>query len=174
MNRTSMSGRPPSSSGPLHSRLAQTRWNHIGRQLFVSECLVLVFSIPAMLTHMGIASGAAERVVEMNWVVTIATALLTVSRGIRWATSVRGVGLRRLWNAGLVLPVIWLTGLIVIRLRLSGSDMPTSSTPYIFWTEIVLGMIGAVSLLSACRALAARTHNSAVLLAGSFRFCHRL
>lgn len=148
----------------LHERLAEMRWSHAVVRLHRMELVALVIGVLAVLVHAGFVGVSDQRVRELGWGVLFTMGLISVSRILRFVlTSGSAHAVRRFSEANLVLPVAWIVGVIV--LHLAGHLTESAG---VFWTEIAFVGSAVARVLVACRALAARTHNSAVLLVGSF------
>ncbi|MEZ6129723.1 MAG: potassium transporter TrkG [Planctomycetaceae bacterium] len=136
-----------------------------------AELTILVVGVFALLIHGGSVGVSAERVRELSGVVLVCMSLITVLRIVgfvtRYSAEHRFAGLV---EARLPLPVLWilgLTGLWLMNVR-GGDGGGLSANPAVLWTEALLAATAIVSVLNGCRLLATKTHNSAVLLVGSF------
>jgi len=155
-----MLGTPENSS--LHSKLDREKWYKALRRLRLVELLALFVGVLALLIHAGFVDVSEQRVQELGWGVWLTMVIITVSRLTRYGLS-SSQGIRRIWEASLFLPIIWILGLVY--LKSTGNFVNAGD---VLWTEMLLAVAAVARVLTACRVLATRTHNSAVLLVGSF------
>lgn len=153
-----------SDNSNLLSRFGNNRWARTLDRLRLAELLALMIGVLSLLVHAGFVDVSDQRVRELSWGVILVMSLITVSRGVRFALigSHRRV-LNSLWDSDLVLPLVWLVGLAVLQ---TGGRL--SEINGVVWTETVIAGSAVARVLNACRLLATRAHNSAVLLVGSF------
>ncbi|MEZ6062805.1 MAG: potassium transporter TrkG [Planctomycetaceae bacterium] len=157
----------PSSSDDLIHRLQQTRRTRWRERLLRGEWLVLALGVSGVLVHVGFVTTSAERVRDLNSLAVLVMCLLSVSRIARSAIAVPGHHSPRLRTAQLLaVPVLW--GLGLAAGTLVHEPSPERMSLAVGWTECMIATMAALAVLRAVRSLAARTHNSAVLLAGSF------
>jgi trk system potassium uptake protein len=153
-----------SSNSTLHSRLTTSRWTQVLDRLRLAELLALIVGVLSMLVHAGFVGVSDQRVRELGWGVLLVMGLIAVSRAIRFGIVVsprRLVG--SLFEANLILPLVWLAGLGIL---LYGGLLTEARG--VVWAEIAITGFAIARVLGACRVLATRTQNSAVLLVGSF------
>ena len=160
----------PDPADGLHARLSRTKWYEIAERLKKAEVVALIVGVLAVLAHVGTISEPGGVVTDIRRVVLIVICFLFGSRVFRMVTTTSGQVIKRLLNAHLVLPLIWLVGIIVMETRSYGgwTTAETALTSDFAWSEAFLFLMGLVSLLNLFRGLAAKTHNSAILLVGSF------
>ncbi|MGB4711731.1 MAG: potassium transporter TrkG [Fuerstiella sp.] len=151
----------------LHQQIAANRTQKLSQRLMVSEVFVTIVGFMALLTHAGFINVGEARVLEFDAIVVLAMSWLSISRGIRlvmnWSN--RSV-LDQFLSGRLLVPIVWLLGLLLIYL--TGFTQLASQSSRVLWSDLMIGVAGVLAVLYGCRALAARTQNSAVLLVGSF------
>lgn len=153
----------PEQSTLLH-RFGNNRWAKILSRMRLAELLALIIGVLSVLVHAGFVGVSDERVRELGWGVLLVMVFIAVSRAVRFGLLVsprRLIG--SLLEANLILPLVWLTGLCVLQY---GGQL--SEARGVVWTETAIAGSAVARVLSACRLLATRAHNSAVLLVGSF------
>ncbi len=148
----------------LHARLASTARSRRAGYLKNSEAIAVSVGVLAALVHVGALDSATRHVREIQWLVQLMMVWLCASRLMRFVDNFRpNEVFREFLNARLPVPAIWLAGTVMTKV--------TESFDHglgLYWSEIAIAAAAVVTLLSALRRLAAETHNSAVLLAGSF------
>ncbi len=156
---------PPSDS--LLSRLQETRRTRLRRGLLRIEWLVLALGVSGVLVHVGFATASAERVRELSALAVLVMSLLAVSRLVRATIPVPGLQSQTSRAVQLMaVPAVWMTGCAA---AFAWHESAASARGFaIVWTEGVIAAMAVFAVLRGFRALAARTHNSAVLLVGSF------
>ncbi|MEQ9408564.1 MAG: potassium transporter TrkG [Fuerstiella sp.] len=152
---------------PLSQRLAQHKRSRMLVRLRRVEMTVLVVGIVAVLIHAGFIGVSSQRTQELTFVVIAAMAWLAISRLTRFLVSVSKARVfRTALEMRLAVPGIWVIG--VVALSLSGQIAGAGWARQVVWTEIMMAVSATLSALAACRRLATRTDNSAVMLVGSF------
>jgi trk system potassium uptake protein TrkH len=153
----------------LVERLSKGRRTRIYRRLGRCEFVVLCIGVLATLMHAGFFSVSAARVLELNGLTLGAMTFYSLSRAIRSAPRVSST---ERWNWGLVaFPATWVIGLLLITVLTysSGDHLFADTWPLlVMWTEIILCVIAVFGTLRFCRIVSTKTHNSAILLVGSF------
>ncbi len=148
----------------LHVQLSASGPSRVTRRFQHSETLALCVGVIAALMHLGAIEDASNRINEVHWVVLGAMIWICVSRSVRAClTFHQQRTYRSLIPFDLLVPLTWLVGLVALR-----QTAAANQTMGLFWTEAIMGVAATLSVLSACRRVAASTKNSAVLLVGSF------
>ena len=160
----------PDPADSIHARLSRTKWNEIAERLRKFEVAALVVGVLAVLAHVGTVAESGAVATDVRAIVFVAMCLLFVSRIFRMVTTTSGRLLSRLLNAHMILPLVWLVGVVVMEIRSFGgwTTAEIALANDFAWSEAFLFLMGLVSLLNLFRGLAGKTHNSAILLVGSF------
>lgn len=137
------------------------------RRLSVFEAVTLFTGITVVLIHFGFRGFSAASVQEIDWLAFCGMSLLAVCRIFRFCLIVSRQSIfSSSYQAELFVPIVWLLG-ILFSLQ-QGIYSTESSVADAVWTFVALAVAGVLSAMTACRRLAERTRNSAVLLVGSF------
>lgn len=128
------------------------------------EFFALLVGVVALLIYAGFVGVSDQRVRELSFGVLVAMSVISVARAIRFCLTVsRTRFAKSALEANLILPTIWLLGIAALYYT---ERLPDGT--WVLWTEFALAASAVAKVLNACRQLATRTHNSAVLLVGSF------
>ena len=149
----------------LKRRPLFVRENRTLNRLIFSENMATLIGVLIAAVHTGFVSIFSTRHVELKWMVFLAVLWVSFSRLWRFFVYADRKGFMRLVQARLILPLLWLTGMLVLW-KLNAADIQHDFS--VAWSDLIISLIAATGVLSYCRNLAARTRNSAVLLIGSF------
>lgn len=155
-----------SNSTSFHQKMMQSRRHVQMGRLLKSEHLAMLTGGGSVLMHAGFTEVAAARVREVSIIAFLCFLWITISRILRFRLQQKTTLYRpTLLTSGLILPAVCLAGLpLVAALSSTGHRFDA----LLLWVEVILATMAVTSLLTAIRQLAARTHNSAILLVGSF------
>ena len=151
----------------LHQQFAANRKRKLAVRLRASELIATMIGFFVVLIHAGFINVGEERVPELNFIVILTMSWLSISRLVRFVVNRnRKPVAERLIAGRMLVPCTWGIGLLLIYT--TGIAPFTSRSSNVFWSDLMIAIDGLLAVLYGCRALAARTQNSAVLLVGSF------
>ncbi|MCA9065276.1 MAG: potassium-transporting ATPase subunit KdpA [Planctomycetaceae bacterium] len=152
---------------PARSRLI--RWR--GR-LNILEGLLLFAAVPAAALHIGFVSVAQIRIDEIGQLLLATMLTLTAARFASFLIARRLSQFRAAATRDLLVPAGWsflsVATAIVARARISDSLSESGWPEIMILTELAVALISLVGMMKAGRLVASRTHNSALLIVGSF------
>jgi trk system potassium uptake protein TrkH len=149
----------------LEERFLAHKWERVTKRLRVFELLCILAGFTAVLIHAGFTEVSTRASVEIRWIEFVSLAALSVSRGLRFLLTRRLFGTTSAFQeASLASPICWAVGMLL----LAQTEPDTFVRLKHVWTPSILALITVLRALTACRALATRTRNSAILLVGSF------
>lgn len=145
-------------------RLTRSRWQPLLQTLGRIELAALIAGLLAIVMDSGFGTTPLQQT-GLSGVVITALVTVSILRAVRLALTLqKGRLLNSFYSAKLLLPVIWLVGLLLCVTGMVSSDEGSA----LAWAHICHGLISIAALLGGCRRLAAQTHNSAILLVASF------
>lgn len=132
------------------------------KALTLLELSALVIGTFALLADVGFGSAPGLRFTDLDGIVVAALTLILICRvaeAFRTGERVSLVVQR------LLIPAVWAAGTLYLFVASATTETVVQAT---LWSKACLGVAAAAAVLRGCRTFAARTDNSAVLLAGSF------